>query len=295
MTETSPVHELRVALRVPDFDAALAFYAATMGLPEVTRYDSPEGRVAILAAGRATLELLSVDQVEVVDRMEVGRPVSGDVRLAFEVGDSIALAQRLVDRGATRLGEPVLTPWSHRNVRVQAPDGMHLTLFTPEPPDRAPADTADVRRWLDRAIDLALANVDRGQLPFGAVAVRGAHEVATGVNSSVGDRDPTAHAETAAIRAAVHALGSASLEGITVVASAEPCPMCVAAAALCGVDRIVFAAPRGLAARYGFVLPSAAAALGAAWDSADLVVHAPHPRADAPFIAHADRVATAGS
>jgi len=52
------------------------------------------------------------------------------VRFALEVEDSEATAERLEAVGAERLGGPVVTPWSHRNVRLRAPDGMQLTLFT---------------------------------------------------------------------------------------------------------------------------------------------------------------------
>jgi hypothetical protein len=46
------------------------------------------------------------------------------------VDDSASTAETLTAAGAERLGEPVVTPWSHRNVRMRAPDGMQLTLFT---------------------------------------------------------------------------------------------------------------------------------------------------------------------
>jgi lactoylglutathione lyase len=302
MPPHSPVHELRVALRVDDFDAAVTFYRDGLGLPEVARYDNPDGRVSILGAGRATLELLSADQVAVIDHIEVGRAVSGPVRLALEVADSHATADRLVAAGATHLGGPVLTPWHDRNVRMQAPDGMQLTLFTPtRVPDAVTGgvtggvtDDSAVEPWLAQAIDLAVANVDAGQFPFGAVAVSDGVVVATGVNTAVLDNDLTAHAEAAAIRSAALATGG-DTTGITVFSSAEPCPMCVAVAALVGVDGIVFAAPRALAAQHGFVLPPAAAALGAAWDGGSIARHHPHPRADEPFVAHSARNGTAPS
>ena len=85
----------------------------------------------ILDAGRATLELLSPDQTDLVDRVEVGEAgVSGPVRLALEVEDSVETAQRLTDAGAEHVGGPVVTPWQHRNVRLRAPGGMQITLFT---------------------------------------------------------------------------------------------------------------------------------------------------------------------
>ena len=46
------------------------------------------------------------------------------------MADSAAIARRLVAGGAEALAEPVVTPWRHRNVRLRAPDGMQLTLFT---------------------------------------------------------------------------------------------------------------------------------------------------------------------
>ena len=130
MSGESPVRELRLALTVEDYPAALAFYRDALGLPVVYDWDEPTGSGAVLDAGRATLELLSVDQAELVDRVEVGARVAGPVRIALEVEDSVATADALEAAGAERLADPVLTPWSHRNVRLRAPDGMQLTLFT---------------------------------------------------------------------------------------------------------------------------------------------------------------------
>jgi methylmalonyl-CoA/ethylmalonyl-CoA epimerase len=88
----------------------------------------------VLSGGRATLELFDEAQAAYVDSIETGERVSGPVRLAFEVTDSAATARRVVAAGATEVGAPVTTPWGDRNVRVRAPDGMQLTLFTPTPP-----------------------------------------------------------------------------------------------------------------------------------------------------------------
>ena len=126
----SPVRELRLALTVDDYEAAVAFYRDALGLPVTESWDGPDGSGAVLDAGRATLELLSVAQAELVDRVEVGSRVAGPVRVALEVADSVEAARRLVAGGAEALALPVVTPWSHRNVRVRAPDGMQLTLFT---------------------------------------------------------------------------------------------------------------------------------------------------------------------
>jgi lactoylglutathione lyase len=125
-----PVRELRVAVTADDYDEALRFYRDALGLPVVESWENEGGSGAILDAGRATLEVLSRSQVEYVDEVEAGGQSSGPVRFALEVDDSVEAAERLEAAGAERLGGPVVTPWSHRNVRLRAPDGMQLTLFT---------------------------------------------------------------------------------------------------------------------------------------------------------------------
>lgn len=125
------VQELRVVLTVADFEEALAFYRDALGLEQIADWSSEDGKVVALAGGRATLELFDEAQAESVDRIEAGQRVSGTVRLAFEVADSGATAQRLVAAGAEEVAPPVRAPWGDRNARVLAPDGMQLTLFTP--------------------------------------------------------------------------------------------------------------------------------------------------------------------
>jgi methylmalonyl-CoA/ethylmalonyl-CoA epimerase len=126
------VMELRVALTVQDFDQALAFYRDALGLEQIADWSSPAGRVVALDAGRATLELFDDAQAESVDAVEAGHRVSGTVRFAVKVADSEDMARRLVAAGAAPVAPPVTTPWGDRNARVQAPDGMQLTLFTGE-------------------------------------------------------------------------------------------------------------------------------------------------------------------
>ena len=128
----SNVAELRVALTVEDFDRAMAFYRDALGLEQIADWSSATGRVVVLEAGRATLELFDGAQAESVDAIEAGRRVSGTVRFALRVEDSGDMAERLVAAGADRVAPPVITPWGDRNARVQAPDGMQLTLFTAE-------------------------------------------------------------------------------------------------------------------------------------------------------------------
>ena len=125
------VTELRVALTVQDFDQAVAFYRDALGLEQIADWSSESGRVVVLEAGRATLELFDQAQAESVDAIEAGHRVSGTIRFAVQVADSAGLAERLVAAGAERVAPPVVTPWGDRNARVQAPDGTQLTLFTP--------------------------------------------------------------------------------------------------------------------------------------------------------------------
>ncbi len=116
----------------------------------------------------------------------------------------------------------------------------------PSPTRVGPGGPGDAT-WLRHAIELATANAEVGQLPFGALVVREGVVVASGVNTSLRDDDPTAHAEVAAVRAACRRLGTLSLAGATLVSSCEPCALCHAAAAAAGVGRIVYAAPKELA------------------------------------------------
>jgi uncharacterized glyoxalase superfamily protein PhnB len=130
MPDTPEITQLRVALTVADFDQALRFYRDALGLRQLADWSSDSGRVVLLEAGRATLELLDDAQAATVDQVEAGRRVSATVRLALEVGDSDAAARRLVAAGAEQVAPPLTTPWGDRNARVRAPDGMQLTLFT---------------------------------------------------------------------------------------------------------------------------------------------------------------------
>jgi methylmalonyl-CoA/ethylmalonyl-CoA epimerase len=126
------VSEFRVVLTVADFDQAVALYRDALGLEQVADWSSEDGRVILLEAGRATLEILDDRQAQTVDRIEAGRRVSGPVRLAIQVGNSVEVAARLVAAGAEAVAEPVPTPWGDLNARVRLPDGLQLTLFTPE-------------------------------------------------------------------------------------------------------------------------------------------------------------------
>jgi lactoylglutathione lyase len=123
------VRQLRVVVTAEDYDTAVAFYRDALGLAEEAAYASPDGRVTILDAGRATLEIADPAQAAFIDRVEVGRRVAGHIRIAFEVPDAAAAANRLRQAGATVIAEPVRTPWNSLNARLDGAAGLELTLF----------------------------------------------------------------------------------------------------------------------------------------------------------------------
>ncbi len=102
------------------------------------------------------------------------------------------------------------------------------------------ADDADLVA-LREAIGLAAAARAAGRHPFGALVVAADGRVLgrAGNESAAGD-DPTAHAETTAIRRAAAAHGTAALGGGALVTSAEPCAMCAGAAYWAGLSRVVY-------------------------------------------------------
>ena len=84
------VRELRLVVTAEDYDAALRFYRDVLGLHERAAFVSEGGRVSILEAGRATLELTDPPHAAYIDEVEVGRRVAGHIRVAFEVDDAQA-------------------------------------------------------------------------------------------------------------------------------------------------------------------------------------------------------------
>jgi len=126
--------QLRLVLETADLDAALAFYRDALGLPELESYQGEGGaRVAILGIPTATLELANSAQVELIDEVEVGRPVAHPfplrLRVAFEVQDAAATTAALVEAGAVPVAPPTRTPWNSLNARLEGPDGLQLTAF----------------------------------------------------------------------------------------------------------------------------------------------------------------------
>jgi len=130
----SPVLELRVALTTGDYERLVKFYCDGLGLEPAAIWNNDGGRALILEMGRATLELFDERQAEVIDGLEAGRRVSGQIRFALQVPDLEAAMRRLLAHGATLVHEPVRTPWGDHNVRLQDPDGLQVTLFQPASP-----------------------------------------------------------------------------------------------------------------------------------------------------------------
>ena len=88
----------------------------------------------------------------------------------------------------------------------------------------------------------ARAAGEANEIPVGALIVRDGAVVSRAANRTLRDQDPTAHAETLAIRAAASTLGSWRLDGCSLYVTLEPCAMCAGAIVLARLDRVVFGA-----------------------------------------------------
>jgi len=113
-------------------------------------------------------------------------------------------------------------------------------------------DDAD-RRYLQRAIEISRRALDDdGKTPFGALVVVDDKVAGEGTSQVVELRDPTAHAEVMAVRAAATALGRHILGDGVLYSSSEPCPMCLIACYWARIPRVVYAATSYDVATYGF-------------------------------------------
>jgi predicted enzyme related to lactoylglutathione lyase len=128
MTEGG-VRQLRAVVTADDYDEAVAFYRDVLGMPEEGAFVEDGGRVTILDAGRATLEITDPTHAAYIDRVEVGRRVAGHIRVALEVAHAREATERAVAAGASLVAEPVVTPWNSLNARLRGPAGLQLTLF----------------------------------------------------------------------------------------------------------------------------------------------------------------------
>jgi uncharacterized glyoxalase superfamily protein PhnB len=121
---------MRLVVEADDYEEAVRFYRDVLGADQELQLHGDDGEnVTILEVGRATLELSNPAQVAMIDRVEVGRPVSPRLRVAFEVADAASATQDLVDAGAELVAPPTRTPWDSLNARLQAPGDLQITLF----------------------------------------------------------------------------------------------------------------------------------------------------------------------
>jgi lactoylglutathione lyase len=124
------VLQMRLVVEAADHDAAVSFYRDVLGAKEELFVDSGNSaRVTILDVGRATLELSTPEQVDLIDRVEVGRRVSPRIRVAFEVTDAKVATRRLTAAGAELIAPPTYTPWNSVSSRLAGPAELQLTLF----------------------------------------------------------------------------------------------------------------------------------------------------------------------
>ena len=152
--EAQDVRELRLVVTAPDYDEALHFYRDVLGLRERAAFTSPGGRVAILEAGNATLEITDPAHAAFIDEVEVGQRVAGHIRVAFEVERFPRHGEQARDRGghgdrradghavelAERTPRGAGGPAAHalhrarraRLIRAHSGSGTHGARLTPE-------------------------------------------------------------------------------------------------------------------------------------------------------------------
>ena len=100
-----------------------------------------------------------------------------------------------------------------------------------------------IDRPMDRALELAKAAADAGEVPVGAVIVRDGDIIAEAMNAMRSSGDPTAHAEMQAIRKALDVLGAERLTDCDLYVTLEPCTMCAGAIAHARLRRVYYGAP----------------------------------------------------
>ena len=116
-----------------------------------------------------------------------------------------------------------------------------------------PGMTVSMTTFMQIALEEARAAGARGEVPVGCVIARDNTMIARAGNRTLADRDPTAHAELIAIRAAAAALGSERLTDCDLHVTLEPCTMCAAAISFARIRRLYFGAadPKGGAVEHG--------------------------------------------
>lgn len=107
---------------------------------------------------------------------------------------------------------------------------------------------------MKRALELAAEAAERGEVPVGALVVRGDEMVAEAFNDRETGQDATAHAEIIAIRKACQRLGRWRLEDCELYVTLEPCPMCAGAIVNARIPRVVYGAKDAMGGAFDSVL-----------------------------------------
>ena len=124
-----PIFELRVALTVRDYERSIKFYCEGLGIEPSAIWNNDGGKALMLEMGKATLELFDERQAEVIDRLEAGKRISGQIRFALQVPDLHSAMNRLLDHGATLVHPPVTTPWGESNITFSGRfDALRMTM-----------------------------------------------------------------------------------------------------------------------------------------------------------------------
>ncbi|WP_457628764.1 tRNA lysidine(34) synthetase TilS [Oceanithermus sp.] len=184
------------------------------------------------------------------DLLAAASPLAGLVARTARPGDRVRVGKihrRLVDYLAER-GVPRelrrVWPVAERDGEI-----VWVWRYLPEEEDW---------RWMRRAVALARAAANRGEVPIGAVLVRQGQELGASANAVEARADATAHAELLALRAAQAHAGEKVLPGATLYVTLEPCPMCLGALVEARVGRVVWATENpkaGAVTRYGMDVP----------------------------------------
>lgn len=163
-----------------------------------------------------------------------GRPAVRSPAVHDAASPPITLAKKGKSRkrGVSRQGEP--------------PPAREADLIGPASRD-AMQEGAMATEWLEGMMREALREASRaeafGEVPVGAVVELDGRIIGRGCNRSIGDLDPTAHAEIAALREAARTVANYRLPGARLFVTVEPCPMCAGACLHARIDALIFGAP----------------------------------------------------
>ena len=108
------------------------------------------------------------------------------------------------------------------------------------------------KKFMERAIELSIENVNNNGGPFSSVIIKEGKIIAEGSNKVTSTNDPTAHGEIVAIRQACKKLNDFNLKGCELYSTCEPCPMCLSAIYWAHIDKIYYANTRNDAQKIDF-------------------------------------------